>query len=213
MISNQPAKTDNGFSERGSALVMGVGGAGVFCVAKLVENPMREVDCIVLDVDSRNLEPRKECEKLLLAPNIAHGIGTGRRRGVGVRVALAEEERLKELLMGREILFLVIGLAGGLGAGMAPRILALAADLGVFTVVLGIAPFEMEGCSLDAKGTLDDILPEANLVFVISNQQLASQIMKEEDAIFTKIFEVFQSSFAPVDIAGKCKSCHNIFLL
>ena len=98
--------------------MMGVGGAGVFCVAKLVENPMREVDCIVLDVDSRNLEPIKECEKLLLAPNIAHGIGTGRRRGVGVRVALAEEERLKELLMGREILFLVIGLAGGLGAGI-----------------------------------------------------------------------------------------------
>ena len=96
MISNQPAKTDNGFLERSSALVMGVGGAGVFCVAKLVENPMREVDCIVLDVDSRNLEPIKECEKLLLAPNIAHGIGTGRRRGVGVRVALAEEERLKD---------------------------------------------------------------------------------------------------------------------
>lgn len=203
MISNQPAKTDNGFLERSSALVMGVGGAGVFCVAKLVENPMREVDCIVLDVDSRNLEPIKECEKLLLAPNIAHGIGTGRRRGVGVRVALAEEERLKELLMGREILFLVIGLAGGLGAGMAPRILALAADLGVFTVVLGIAPFEMEGCSLDAKGTLDDVLPEANLVFVISNQQLASQIMKEEDAIFTKIFDLVNQQIVQL-IHGFC---------
>ena len=71
------------------------------------------------------------------------GIRLGPR--VGYRAAFEEQDKIKQLLKGSDMVFLAAGAGGGTGTGAAPVVAKLARDVGALTVAAVSKPFAFEG--------------------------------------------------------------------
>ncbi|HWB56534.1 MAG TPA: cell division protein FtsZ, partial [Gaiellaceae bacterium] len=73
------------------------------------------------------------------------GLGAGADPDLGHRSAFEEQDKLKRLLKGSDMVFVTCGAGGGTGTGAAPVIARLARDVGALTVGIVTMPFRFEG--------------------------------------------------------------------
>jgi cell division protein FtsZ len=88
---------------------------------------------------------------------------------------MAEEQlpRLKALCDGVSVLFIVAGLGGGAGTGIAPVLARAAKEAGALTLAFVVLPFDCEGNLRPqaARAGLDRLREAADLVFCLPNQK------------------------------------------
>jgi cell division protein FtsZ len=154
--------------------VVGVGGAGLNAVNRMIEAGISQVEFIAVNTDIQQL---KQCEapiKLHIGRDLTQGLGSGADPDIGRRAAEEAEDQIKHVLRGSDMVFVTAGEGGGTGSGAAPIVAKLAKDVGALTVGIVTMPFRFEGTRRRAQADAGaDMLREVcDTVILIPNDRL-----------------------------------------
>jgi cell division protein FtsZ len=154
--------------------VVGVGGAGLNAVNRMIEAGISQVEFIAVNTDIQQL---KQCEapiKLHIGRDLTQGLGSGADPVIGRRAAEEAEDQIKHVLRGSDMVFVTAGEGGGTGSGAAPIVARLARDVGALTVGIVTMPFRFEGTRRrsQAEGGAEELREVCDTVIVIPNDRL-----------------------------------------
>ncbi len=125
--------------------VMGVGGGGGNAVRHMLNANIQGVEFIRAITDRQALEDDLGGVILQLGVTITKGLGAGANPEIGRQSALEDRDRIREVLMGADLVFITGGMGGGTGTGGAPVVAEIAKELGALTVAVVTTPFPFEG--------------------------------------------------------------------
>jgi len=125
--------------------VIGAGGCGGNAVNHMIALGIRNVDFIAVNTDAQALENNHAPVRLPIGQTLTRGRGAGGNPEVGRKAVLEDEDRIRELLLDAEMVFVTAGMGGGTGTGSAPVIARLAREIGALTVGVVTKPFQFEG--------------------------------------------------------------------
>jgi cell division protein FtsZ len=125
--------------------VIGIGGGGGNAVENMIMEHVEGVRFVCANTDVQALK-RSNAEFLLqLGEEITKGLGAGADPEIGRLAAEENRDRIREILVGTDMVFLTAGMGGGTGTGAAPIFADVAKELGVLTVAVVTKPFGFEG--------------------------------------------------------------------
>ena len=170
--------------------VVGVGGAGVNAVNRMVEAQVPGVEFIAINTDLQSLQNSNADATLHIGSELTRGLGSGSDPRVGYRAAYDEQDKIKSLLAGSDMVFIAAGAGGGTGTGAAPVVAKLARDVGALTVAAVTKPFMFEGArrAAQAEEGIAALSAEVDTLIVVPNEKLL-QILERKTAI-TDAFRV-----------------------
>src|SRR5215216_755876 len=125
--------------------VVGVGGAGVNAINRMIEAQIPGVEFMAINTDLQSLQQSTADVTVHLGSGVARGLGTGSNPELGYQAAFQEQDKIKRLLKGSDMVFVTAGVGGGTGTGAAPVIARLARDVGALAVGIVTKPFQFEG--------------------------------------------------------------------
>src|SRR5256884_4554522 len=125
--------------------VVGVGGAGLNAVNRMVDAGISQVEFIGVNTDIQALHGSDAPVKIHIGRELTQGLGSGADPDVGRRAADEGYDQLKHALRGSDMVFVAAGEGGGTGTGAAPVIAKIARELGALTVGIVTTPFKFEG--------------------------------------------------------------------
>lgn len=96
------------------------------------------------------------------------------------------------------LVFVLSGLGGVIGTGLAPKVSETLAQLNIFNLALGVTPFDFEGLRRQqiALSGFNAIRRRAGTTFEISNQQFAAS--QEESATFATVLDLAPLRFEQI---------------
>ncbi|MEK7100249.1 MAG: cell division protein FtsZ [Patescibacteria group bacterium] len=159
--------------------VIGVGGGGGNAISSMVENgAISGVEFIVVNTDSQVLLTNKAATKIQIGEKITKGLGVGGNPEIGAQAAEESIEKLKELMIDTDMVFITAGMGGGTGTGAAPVIARLAKESGALTVGIVTKPFAFEGTrrTVAAEDGIEKLREVVDTLIVIPNQRLMDVI-------------------------------------
>jgi cell division protein FtsZ len=156
--------------------VIGVGGCGGNAVNHMIRSGLGAVDFVAVNTDSQALRNNNAPLRVQVGETTTRGRGTGGNPEVGRKAALEDEERLRELILGAEMVFVTAGMGGGTGTGAAPVIARLAREAGALSVAVVTKPFQFEGRRRmhQADEGLRELRKAVDTLITIPNQRLLS---------------------------------------
>jgi cell division protein FtsZ len=125
--------------------VVGVGGAGVNAVNRMIEAEVRGVEFIALNTDAQSLQQSDADVTMQIGTEMTRGLGSGSDPDLGRAAMMEDYDRVKSLLKGADMVFITAGEGGGTGTGAAPIVARIARELGALTVGIVTKPFGFEG--------------------------------------------------------------------
>jgi len=125
--------------------VVGVGGAGLNAVNRMIDAGISEVDFVAVNTDIQALHMSDAPQKIHIGRELTGGLGSGADPDVGRRSAEEGYDQIKHALRGADMVFVAAGEGGGTGSGAAPIVAKIARDLGALTVGIVTMPFKFEG--------------------------------------------------------------------
>ena len=125
--------------------VVGVGGAGLNAVNRMIDAGISEVDFVAVNTDIQALHMSDAPAKIHIGRELTGGLGSGADPDVGRRSAEEGYDQIKHALRGADMVFVAAGEGGGTGSGAAPVVAKIARDLGALTVGIVTMPFKFEG--------------------------------------------------------------------
>jgi cell division protein FtsZ len=156
--------------------VVGVGGAGVNAVNRMVEAEVEGVEFLAINTDLQSLQLSAAHETLHIGDGITRGLGSGSDPELGRRAAREEYDRIKAMLRGADMVFIAAGAGGGTGTGAAPVVAQIARELGALTVGIITRPFQFEGSRrrAQAEAGIEALAEEVDTLIVVPNNRLLS---------------------------------------
>jgi cell division protein FtsZ len=154
--------------------VVGVGGAGVNAVNRMEEAGIEGVNFVAVNTDLQSLQTSNAEITLHIGAELTRGLGSGADPRVGYRAAYEEQDRIKEILKGSDMVFVTAGAGGGTGTGAAPVVARLAHDVGALTVGVVTKPFSFEGRRriAQAEEGVSALGAEVDTLIVVPNEKL-----------------------------------------
>jgi cell division protein FtsZ len=154
--------------------VVGVGGAGVNAVNRMVEAEVEGVEFLAINTDLQSLQQSTADITLHIGPGITRGLGAGSNPELGRAAAMEEYDKIKALLKGSDMIFIAAGAGGGTGTGAAPIVARIAREVGALTVGIVTKPFGFEGTkrSEAAKVGIQALADEVDTLIVVPNNRL-----------------------------------------
>jgi cell division protein FtsZ len=154
--------------------VVGVGGAGLNAVNRMIEAGISQVEFIAINTDIQQLKTCEAPIKLHIGRELTQGLGSGSDPEIGRRAAEDGEDQIKHVLRGSDMVFVTAGEGGGTGSGAAPVVARLAKDVGALTVGIVTMPFRFEGTRRrsQADAGVDELRAVCDTVIVIPNDRL-----------------------------------------
>ena len=170
--------------------VVGVGGAGVNAINRMVEAEIEGVEFLAINTDLQSLQQSAAHETLHIGDAITHGLGSGSNPELGRRAAREEYDRIKAMLRGSDMVFIAAGAGGGTGTGAAPIVAQIARELGALTVGIVTRPFQFEGTRRrdQAEAGIADLAEEVDTLIVVPNNRLLSVL--ERNVSMVEAFRV-----------------------
>jgi cell division protein FtsZ len=164
--------------------VVGVGGAGVNAVNRMVEAQVPGVEFVAINTDLQSLQNSNADVTLHIGADLTRGLGSGSDPRVGYSAAWDEQDKIKGLLKGSDMVFLAAGAGGGTGTGAAPVVAKLARDVGALTVAAVTKPFGFEGArrAAQAEEGIAALGAEVDTLIVVPNERLL-QILERRTSI------------------------------
>ncbi len=155
-------------------LVIGVGGAGGNTVTRLMDIGLQDIESVVMNTDAQALLYADAARKMLLGKETTGGMGAGNNPEVGEQSAIETVPAIRELVKGKDLVFVTCGLGGGTGTGAIPIVAKEAHEAGALTVAVVTFPFKMEGRvrSENSKIALAKLLGCCDSVIVVPNDKL-----------------------------------------
>jgi cell division protein FtsZ len=156
--------------------VVGVGGAGVNAINRMVEAEIEGVEFLAINTDLQSLQTSAAHETLHIGDAITRGLGSGSNPELGRQAAREEYDRIKALLRGSDMVFIAAGAGGGTGTGAAPIVAQIAREIGALTVGIITKPFQFEGSRRrdQAEAGIAALADEVDTLIVVPNNRLLS---------------------------------------
>jgi len=154
--------------------VVGVGGAGVNAVNRMVEAEVEGVEFLAINTDLQSLQLSAAHQTLHIGDTVTRGLGSGSDPDLGRQSAREEYDRIKALLRGADMVFVAAGAGGGTGTGAAPIVAHIARELGALTVGIVTRPFGFEGTRRreQAERGIQELADEVDTLIVVPNNRL-----------------------------------------
>ncbi len=171
-----------------SIKVVGVGGGGNNAVNSMIASGLTGVEFIAVNTDAQDLRRSLASRRFQLGQQLTKGLGAGADPERGREAALEDRERLAELLVGADMVFVTAGMGGGTGTGAAPVIAQVAREAGALTVAVVTRPFWFEGKkrSRQAEDGVEILKGVVDTLITIPNQRLIAMSSEK-----TKMREAF----------------------
>jgi cell division protein FtsZ len=148
-LPDQPGRLERSSRDSASYLavirVVGVGGAGLNAVDRMIDSGITQVDFVAVNTDIQQLQMSDAPTKLHIGSELTEGLGSGSDPEIGRRAAEDGYDALKRALRGSDMVFVTAGEGGGTGSGAAPVVAKIARELGALTVGIVTMPFRFEG--------------------------------------------------------------------
>src|SRR5579859_5488503 len=154
--------------------VVGVGGAGVNAVNRMIDSGLRGVEFVAVNTDAQALLMSEADIKLDIGRQLTRGLGAGSDPEVGRQAAEEHLEEIEEVLKGADMVFITAGKGGGTGTGAAPVIAEVAKGLGALTIGVVTRPFAFEGRrrSVQAEQGIQRLKEKVDTLIIIPNERL-----------------------------------------
>jgi cell division protein FtsZ len=156
--------------------VVGVGGAGVNAVNRMIEAEVEGVEFIAVNTDQQSLQQSEAHLTVSIGETLTRGLGSGSDPTLGQKAAMEEYDRIKSLLKGSDMIFITAGAGGGTGTGAAPVVARIAREVGALTVGIVTKPFGFEGSRRRSQGDegVEALAAEVDTLIVVPNDRLLS---------------------------------------
>jgi cell division protein FtsZ len=160
--------------------VAGVGGAGVNALNRMVEAGVEGVEFIAVNTDLQSLQQSAAHVTLHIGAEITRGLGSGSDPKIGHAAAIDDDDRIKSLLKGSDMVFVAAGAGGGTGTGAAPVVARIAREIGALTVGIVTKPFGFEGTrrARQAEDGVAELAKQVDTLIVVPNNRLLSVLEK-----------------------------------
>jgi len=168
-----------------SIRVVGVGGAGVNAINRMIEAHIPGIEFLAVNTDLQSLQQTTADVTVHIGNQLTRGLGSGSDPALGFKAAFEEQDRIKRLLKGSDMVFVAAGAGGGTGTGAAPVIARLARDVGALTVGIVTKPFGFEGTrrSKQAEEGIEALASEVDTLIVIPNERLLNVLARNTSMI------------------------------
>ena len=204
MLYPEYPEYDN-FSESGALIkVVGVGGGGGNAVNHMVKN-MVKVDVVealggestvsgedigriifyAVNTDAQALRKSQVQQTVQIGGATTKGLGAGGNPNVGRKSAEDDQEEIKKMPEGADMVFIAAGMGGGTGTGAAPVVAKVARELGILTVAVVTKPFEFEGKKrmTFAEIGVKDLAQYVDSMIIIPNDHMEKVLPKNASLI------------------------------
>ena len=170
--------------------VVGVGGGGVNAINRMIEAQIPGVEFMAVNTDLQSLQLCLSDLTIHIGGEETKGLGAGADPALGFRAAFEEQDRIKRLLKGSDMVFIAAGAGGGTGTGAAPVVARLARDIGALTVGIVTKPFSFEGSrrAKQAEQGIEALAGEVDTLIVIPNDRLLQVL--DQSTPMTDAFQV-----------------------
>jgi cell division protein FtsZ len=160
--------------------VVGVGGAGLNAVNRMIDAGINQVEFVAVNTDVQQLQVSDAETKIHIGRELTKGLGSGAEPNVGRKAADEAYDQIKHALRGSDMVFVTAGEGGGTGTGAAPIVARIAKELGALTVGIVTLPFKFEGTKRrgQAEMGVDELRKECDTTIVIPNDRLLEVLDK-----------------------------------
>ena len=177
-LPESPARLHRTGAEAGAYLavikVVGVGGAGLNAVNRMIDAGISQVEFIAVNTDMQQLRTSDAPVKIHIGRKLTQGLGSGADPDVGRRAADEAYDELKQELRGADMVFVAAGEGGGTGSGAAPIVARISREIGALTVGIVTTPFKFEGTKRrgQAEQGIVELRAACDTTIVIPNDRL-----------------------------------------
>jgi len=153
---------------------VGVGGGGCNAVNRMVKAGIQGVDFIAVNTDVQALMMNEAATRVQIGVKTSAGLGVGGDPGRGRQAAEENQEELKKVIKGADMVFVAAGMGGGTGTGACPVVARVARESGALTVAIVTKPFNFEMARRQqiAEEGISTLSDEVDAMIVIPNERL-----------------------------------------
>ena len=164
--------------------VIGVGGCGGNAINHMIEQEVQGVQFVAINTDAQALRGNKAVTQLQIGTTLTKGLGAGARPEVGHAAALEDRERIAEILVGVDMVFITAGMGGGTGTGAAPVVAQVAKELGILVVAVVTKPFEHERKRMQlAQAGIEALTEFVDSLIIVPNEKLMTVLGEDTTLI------------------------------
>src|SRR5205807_2439539 len=154
--------------------VVGVGGAGLNAIDRMMDAGINQVEFVAVNTDIQQLQTSDAATKIHIGRELTHGLGSGADPQVGRTAAEESYDQIKHALRGSDMVFVTAGEGGGTGSGATPVVARIAREVGALTVGIVTLPFKFEGTRRrrQADDGVEALREACDTTIVIPNDRL-----------------------------------------
>lgn len=204
MLYPEYPEYDN-FNESGALIkVVGVGGGGGNAVNHMVMSMVKQemggtylgessltseehgrIIFYAVNTDAQALRKSQVQQTVQIGGETTKGLGAGANPNIGRKAAEDDQEEIRKMLEGADMVFIAAGMGGGTGTGAAPVVAKIAKELGILTVAVVTKPFAFEGKKRMqfAELGIKDLSQYVDSMIIIPNQQIQKVLSKNAKLI------------------------------
>lgn len=204
MLYPEYPEYDN-FNESGALIkVVGVGGGGGNAVNHMVMNMVKQemggtylgestltseehgrIIFYAVNTDAQALRKSHVQQTVQIGGETTKGLGAGANPNIGRKAAEDDQEEIRKMLEGADMVLIAAGMGGGTGTGAAPVVARIAKELGILTVAVVTKPFAFEGKKRMqfAELGIKDLAQYVDSMIIIPNQQIQKVLPKNAKLI------------------------------
>jgi cell division protein FtsZ len=160
--------------------VIGCGGGGSNTISRMMEEGIHGARLIAINTDAQHLIRTQADQRILVGRQRTRGLGAGSIPQIGEEAALENEQEIRAVVSGSDMVFITVGLGGGTGTGAAPVVAKAAREEGALTIAIVTLPFSAEGAIRmeNAEAGLERLRDVADTVIVVPNDRLLEVVPK-----------------------------------
>ena len=160
--------------------VIGCGGGGSNTISRMMEEGIHGAKLIAINTDAQHLIRTQANQRILVGRQRTRGLGAGSIPQIGEEAALENEQEIRAVVSGSDMVFITVGLGGGTGTGVAPVVAKAAREEGALTIAVVTLPFSAEGAIRmeNAEAGLERLRDVADTVIVVPNDRLLEVVPK-----------------------------------
>lgn len=182
------------------SVIIGCGGAGIATVGRMGGH-FKGVPRIAINTDMTGLMLSDADRKIRIGKSVTFDGDSGGFPEVAMRCADLAQDDIRSCLVSKDVAFIICGLGGGTGPGVARSVAEMARGLGMVAFAICILPFSAEAARRErAEAQVDGIRQATEGCIVLDNDNL----LRFKDASISEAFRIMDRTVvnAITDITG-----------
>ena len=174
--------------------VIGIGGGGNNAINRIMGKDTKFVDFIGIDTDKQDLKGSKAKKVIRIGKKLTRGLGGGGNLETGRIAAEESRKEIAQTVCGADVIFIAVGMGGGIGTGAAPVVAGIAKAVGIPVIAVVTTPFSFEGHKrmLQAEAGIAKLKEECDVLVIIRNDELLADNISIVDS-FKRADDILKS--------------------